>query len=141
MFDTNLTIYNIYRDYQNDKRVYHRTNLHGVNWQGKNVQNLSDKEIESADYSNVYIPETVVADEGKVFCTPEEWSAKGTDRSGRFTFQKNDIVVPGNIDFDITCEEGAREKDLFERFPALRVFEITPCFFGSEADHWKIGAK
>lgn len=141
MFDTNLTIYNIYRDYQNDKRVYHRTNLHGVNWQGKNVQNLSDKEIESADYTNVYIPETVVADEGKVFCTPEEWSAKSTDRSGRFTFQKNDIVVPGNIDFDITGEEGAREKDLFERFPALRVFEITPCFFGSEADHWKIGAK
>lgn len=141
MFDTNLTIYNIYRDYQNDKRVYHRTNLHGVNWQGKNVQNLSNKEIESADYSNVYIPETVVADKGKVFCTPEEWSAKGTDRSGRFTFQKNDIVVLGNIDFDITGEEGAREKDLFERFPALRVFEITPCFFGSEADHWKIGAK
>lgn len=141
MFDTNLTIYNVYRDYQNDKRVYHRTNLHGVNWQGKNVQNLSNKEIESADYSNVYIPETVVADKGKVFCTPEEWSAKGTDRSGRFTFQKNDIVVPGNIDLDITGEEGAREKDLFERFPALRVFEITPCFFGSEADHWKIGAK
>ena len=83
MFDTNLTIYNIYRDYQNDKRVYHRTNLHGVNWQGKNVQNLSNKEIESADYSNVYIPETVVADKGKVFCTPEEWSAQGTDRSGR----------------------------------------------------------
>lgn len=141
MFDTNLTIYNIYRDYQNDQREYHRTNLHGVNWQGKNVQNLSNKEIESADYTNVYIPETVVADKGKVFCTPEEWSAKGTDRSGRFTFQKNDIVVPGNIDFDITGEEGAREKDLFERFPALRVFEITPCFFGSEADHWKIGAK
>lgn len=141
MFDTNLTIYNIYRDYQNDKRVYHRTNLHGVNWQGKNVQNLSNKEIESADYTNVYIPETVVADRGKVFCTPEEWSAKGTDRSGRFTFQKNDIVVPGNIDFDITGEEGAREKDFFERFPALRIFEITLCFFGSEADHWKIGAK
>ena len=141
MFDTNLTIYNIYRDYQNDQREYHRTNLHGVNWQGKNVQNLSNKEIESADYTNVYIPETVVADEGKVFCTPEEWSAKSTDRSGRFTFQKNDIVVPGNIDFDITGEEGAREKDLFERFPALRVFEITPCFFGAEADHWKIGAK
>lgn len=141
MFDTNLTIYNVYRDYQNDQREYHRTNLHGVNWQGKNVQNLSNKEIESADYTNVYIPETVVADKGKVFCTPEEWSAKGTDRSGRFTFQKNDIVVLGNIDFDITGEEGAREKDLFERFPALRIFEITPCFFGSEADHWKIGAK
>ena len=141
MFDTNLTIYNVYRDYQNDQREYHRTNLHGVNWQGKNVQNLSNKEIESADYTNVYIPETVVADKGKVFCTPEEWSAKGTDRSGRFTFQKNDIVVLGNIDFDITGEEGAREKDLFERFPALRVFEITPCFFGAEADHWKIGAK
>lgn len=141
MFDTNLTIYNIYRDYQNDQREYHRTNLHGVNWQGKNVQNLSNKEIESADYTNIYIPETVVADKGKVFCAPEEWSAKGTDRSGRFTFQKNDIVVPGNINFDITGEEGAREKDFFERFPALRIFEIIPCFFGSEADHWKIGAK
>ena len=71
----------------------------------------------------------------------EEWTAKGTDRSGRFTFQKNDIVVLGDIAFDITGEEGAREKDIFERFAALQVFEITTCFFSSEADHWMIGAK
>ncbi|MDO5433388.1 hypothetical protein [Eubacterium sp.] len=141
MFDTNLTIYNIYRDYITDKRLYYRTNLYGVNWQGKSVQNLTDKEIESADYTKIYIPEAVTANKGKVFCTPEEWSLKDTDRLNKYTFQKNDIVVPGDIAFDITGEEGAREKDIFERFPALQVFEITTCFFSSKADHWMIGAK
>ena len=48
MFDTNLTIYNVYRDYQNDQREYHRTNLHGVNWQGKNVQDRKSTRLNSS---------------------------------------------------------------------------------------------
>lgn len=138
MFSDTVTIYNIYRNFEDDSTTYFRSVIDGVHCQSKFIHKLNDREIESASYLEIYIPLTAHERQYKDFMEEKEWNFT-QDKQRAYTFQSEDIVIVGYTDFEITDSKSVNE--VFEKHKAFRITGFNPYGFGSIADHAKVVAK
>lgn len=130
--NTDITIYNKYYDKASDVDRYQKTIIRGVNWQGKRNATVGDKGLNRDDSILIFI------DKLDNYVSPKRF-ARLTDeeRSNYFTFGLNDLVVKGEIDFEITGIKPNSIADLERQFDdvvnILGVQEWT--------EHWEVECK
>ena len=130
--NSDITIYNRYYDKENDIDKYQRTVIRGVNWQGKRNASVSDKGLNRDDSILIFI------DKLDNYVSPKRFARlTEEDRANYFTFGLNDLVVKGEIDFEITGLKPNGIADLERQFDdvvnILGVQEWT--------EHWEVECK
>ncbi|WP_338631523.1 DUF6751 family protein [Clostridium baratii] len=139
-----VTLFNKVINPETDRAEYFRTYIYNADWQGELITNVNDKGFISADKITCFIPFSSSTEGGKKYVEPRVFNRMTvSERERVFTFNKNDIIVKGMIDFEITNENGHRVKDLFNDYIESGIIvSIIPHDYGSESmRHWEIGAK
>lgn len=129
---TDITVYNKYYDKVNDVDRYQKAIIRGVNWQGKRNATVSDKGLNRDDSILIFI------DKLDNYVSPKRFDRlTDEERSNYFTFGLNDLVVKGEIDFEITGIKPNSIADLERQFDdvvnILGVQEWT--------EHWEVECK
>lgn len=141
--NADITIYNHYKDKETERVIYKRTVIKNVNWQEQRLMNLVNKTVESADTIMIFIPFLNVP-EDKQYIEPKAWRRLlEDDKDKYFTFAKEDIVVKGICDFEITGEKGADLQAIKNNYDnVVSVISVIICDNGSPTiRHWEVGCK
>lgn len=130
--NSDITIYNRYYDKVNDVDRYQRTVIRGVNWQGKRNATVSDKGLNRDDSILIFI------DKLDNYVSPKRFARLTDDeRSNCFTFGSNDLIIKGEIDFEITGIKPNSIADL-ER----QVDDVVNILGTQEwSNHWEVECK
>lgn len=130
--NSDITIYNMYYDKENDIDKYQRTVIRGVNWQGKRNATVSDKGLNRDDSILIF------TDKLDNYVSPKRF-AKLTEeeRSKYFTFGTNDIIVKGNINFEITGVRPNSISDLEHNFDDV----VNILGVQEWSNHWEVECK
>ncbi|SQB99869.1 DUF6751 family protein [Clostridium paraputrificum] len=95
--NADITLYNKYYDKENDVDRYQRVVIREVNWQGKRNATVGDKGLNRDDSILIFI------DKIPGYVSPKRFAKlTNEERPNYFTFGVNDIIVKGEIDFEIT---------------------------------------
>lgn len=94
--NSDITIYNRYLDSAGlDK--YQRTVIKGVNWQGKRNATVTEKGLQLADSTLIFI------DKLPNYISPKRFAKlDDSERANYFTFRAGDKIVKGEVDLEIT---------------------------------------
>lgn len=119
-WDSTITIYNKYTDAQTQIEKWYRHVIPNCFWKASNNKvTINDTTIDS---SNVIcrIPKS-----GE-YLEKYEWEALPNDKMGEyFTLGQNDIIIKGDIDFEIDeYIKGRRSTDLLERYKLYGKMQI-----------------
>ncbi|UWD43271.1 hypothetical protein NYU56_18435 (plasmid) [Clostridioides difficile] len=140
-FKDNITLYNACYNKELGINEYFKTYLTGVDWQGQQNINVTDKGIISADSVKIIIP-FLVDSEGKRYIEPKEFERLDIAEKGKyFTFNNNDKIAKGSIDFDIDSKNGKTIKMLENLYSdVININSIILHDFGSvNMKSWEIG--
>lgn len=131
------TLYNHYINPDTERTEYKRTFINGVDWQEKQITNVTDKGLLSANQINVFIP--FKADfEGKTYIGPHEYGKLSEeDKDKYFTIDNNDYIVKGEIPEDVTVENIKKSYDNVATI--ISVLICDNC--SNNMKHYEVGAK
>jgi hypothetical protein len=94
--NTDITLYNKYYDKENDIDKYQRNVIKDVNWQSKRNATVSDKGVNVADSTLIFINKL------DNYISPKRFlKLSDEDRKNYFTFAIGDKIVKGSIDFEV----------------------------------------
>lgn len=94
--NSDITIYNRYYDKDGIDK-YQRTVIKGVNWQGKRNATVSEKGLQLADSTLIFV------DKLPNYVSPKRFAKlDDTERVNYFTFRAGDKIVKGEVDLEIT---------------------------------------
>ncbi|WP_206460235.1 hypothetical protein [Anaerovorax sp. IOR16] len=130
MFPHTVTIYNRDKD-----EHYHRTVIEGVIWNSSKGAVVRKTGVSSADELQLIIP--LASDKEKAYLKPREWE-KLTDKTGHWTLQPKDIVILGEIEYEVV-KSGSELSKLYD--DVLTINNIDTRKFGSDMDHWEVSGK
>ncbi len=119
MTNTDITVYNRQFDKAQDKYIYLRTYLKGVNWQDSKGIRIAESGVVSDDRTRIFIPLDVDA-EDKQYKKPKTYK-RMDDKSLFYTLDNEDIVVKGIIDFDLTGNPGENVSSLQAKYDDVMV--------------------
>lgn len=129
-----ITLFNLYDE--NGEQKYKRTYIRGVDWQCKQAVTVSDKGLNSADVTKVFIPYDADM-EGEKFLKPKDFYR--SNKSNYFTFKEGDIIVKGIIDFELTGVKPNTVKYLKELYDDVAtIISVLDCEI---TGNWEVGAK
>lgn len=138
MYDDVLTIYNIVKD------VGYKTVIENVHFEANTGVAVEDTGMKESDNALCIIPLTSIEENGKTYVNWKEFQKMNDEeRAKHFTFKNSDKFVLGNIDFEITNENGKTIADLERNF--VNVFTITNFTLrkmtNSKINHFEITGK
>lgn len=141
MTNADITLYNRQFDKEQDKYIYLRTYLRGVNWQDSKGVNITESGVVSDDITRVFIPLAVDA-EDKQYKKPKTYK-RIDDKSLIYTLDNEDIVVKGIVDFELTGEQGANVSTLQALYDDVMVItKVIDNRYGSPAvQHFELEVK
>lgn len=119
MTNADITVYNRQFDKVQDKYIYLRTYLKGVNWQDSKGIRIAESGVVSDDRTRIFIPLDVDA-EDKQYKKPKTYK-RMDDKSLFYTLDNEDIVVKGIIDFDLTGKPGENVSSLQSKYDDVMV--------------------
>ena len=119
MTNADITVYNRQFDKVQDKYIYLRTYLKGVNWQDSKGIRIAESGVVSDDRTRIFIPLDVDA-EDKQYKKPKTYK-RMDDKSLFYTLDNEDIVVKGIIDFDLTGNPGENVSSLQAKYDDVMV--------------------
>lgn len=119
MTNADITVYNRQFDKAQDKYIYLRTYLKGVNWQDSKGIRIAESGVVSDDRTRIFIPLDVDA-EDKQYKKPKTYK-RMDDKSLFYTLDNEDIVVKGIIDFDLTGNPGENVSSLQAKYDDVMV--------------------
>ncbi len=130
--NADITIYNRYYDNENAYDMYKRTVVEGVNWQSKRNATVSDKGVNVADSTLIFIDklDNYVSHRRFQLLSNEE-------RKNKFTFAIGDKIVKGNINFEITNLKPHSLVDLQKNFDNV----VTIVAIRELSNHWEVECK
>lgn len=109
--NADITIYNHCYDNENAYDMYKRIVIEGVNWQSKRNATVSDKGVNVADSTLIFI------DKLDNYVSPRKFQfLSNEERKNNFTFAIGDKIVKGSIDFEITNLKPHSLADLQKNF-------------------------
>lgn len=130
--NADITVYNKYHDLDSDTYKYQRTVIKGVNWQGKRNATVGDKGLNRDDSILIFI------DKLDNYVSPKRFDRlTEEERTKYFTFGLNDLVVKGEIDFEITGIKPNSVADLERQFDdVVNILGVSPW-----SEHWEVECK
>ncbi len=134
----NITLYNRY--YENNIIKYKKCYIYDVNWQGKQAITVSDKGLNSADLTKIYIPFEYKSED--IYLKPKDFE-KLQNKEGFFTIQNKDIVVKGIVDFELTGVRPNNLEYLQHLYDNVAIIDsvIANDNGSSYMQHWEVGCK
>lgn len=109
--NADITIYNHCYDNENAYDMYKRIVIEGVNWQSKRNATVSDKGVNVANTTLIFI------DKLDNYVSPRKFQLlSNEERKNNFTFAIGDKIVKGSIDFEITNLKPHSLADLQKNF-------------------------
>lgn len=141
--NADITLYNSYYSKDSELIKYKRTYIRGVNFQDTKATKLTDKGLLSADTAKVFIPFTADAG-GKQYIKPKAYKRlNDAEKDNYFTFNNDDKIVKGIIDFELTGEKPNNLKYLENMFDDVyNIISIATNENGSlSMQHWEVGCK
>lgn len=141
MTNADITVYNRQFDKAQDKYIYLRTYLKGVNWQDSKGIRIAESGVVSDDRTRIFIPLDVDA-EGKQYKKPKTYR-RMDDKSLFYTLDNEDIVVKGIIDFDLTGNPGENVSSLQAKYDDVMVItKVIDNRYGSRTiQHFELEVK
>ncbi|WP_018592621.1 DUF6751 family protein [Terrisporobacter glycolicus] len=143
-FNENITLYNAYYDKTSDALKYRRTYIRGVSFQGKRALSSASKDLLANDNAyNIYIPFNADI-EDKIYVRPKEYEKLSeAEKEKYFTFNNDDKIVKGIIDFELTGRKPNNIAYLENSYDdVVNITSISINDYCSEKlRHWKVGAK
>ena len=114
--NSDITIYNRYLDATGIDK-YQRTVIKDVNWQGKRNATVTEKGLQLADSTLIFI------DKLPNYVSPKRFAKlDDTERVNYFTFRAGDKIVKGEVDIEIT-----RAAELEKQFDdVVDIKSVTP---------------
>lgn len=130
--NADITIYNRYYDEVNDVDRYQKTIIRGVNWQGKRNATVGDRGLNRDDSILIFI------DKLDNYVSPKRFDRlMEEERTKYFTFGLNDLVVKGEIDFEITGIKPNSVADLEHQFDdVVNILGVQEWM-----EHWEVECK
>jgi hypothetical protein len=105
MFEDSMTIFNKKYDPSIRDYEYIRTYIIGVNVDKKKAVNVIKSGLENASSGTIIIPIEDLESEDKEYISPKKYQNLSSEETRKyFTFQEGDIVVIGEIDYNINKE-------------------------------------
>lgn len=130
--NADITIYNRYYDNENAYDMYKRIVIEGVNWQSKRNATVSDKGINVADSTLIFI------DKLDNYVSPRQFQLlSNEERKNKFTFAIGDKIVKSSIDFEITNLKPHSLVDLQKNFDNV----VTIVAIRELSNHWEVECK
>lgn len=126
--NADITLYNRFVDKGIYK--YQRTAIEGVNWQIKRSATVTDKGLLSADSILIFIDKI----NDKTYVGPKEFQ-RLTNKTNYFTLSKDDIIVKGIIDYEIT-EVNTIKKLQSEYDDVINIISVAEW-----SNHFEVGGK
>lgn len=141
MTNADITVYNRQFDKVQDKYIYLRTYLKGVNWQDSKGIRIAESGVVSDDRTRIFIPLDVDA-EDKQYKKPKTYK-RMDDKSLFYTLDNEDIVVKGIIDFDLTGNPGENVSSLQAKYDDVMVItKVIDNRYGSRIiQHFELEVK
>lgn len=141
MTNADITVYNRQFDKVQDKYIYLRTYLKGVNWQDSKGIRIAESGVVSDDRTRIFIPLDVDA-EDKQYKKPKTYK-RMDDKSLFYTLDNEDIVVKGIIDFDLTGNPGENVSSLQAKYDDVMVItKVIDNRYGSRTiQHFELEVK
>lgn len=141
MTNADITVYNRQFDKEQDKYIYLRTYLKGVNWQDSKGIRIAESGVVSDDRTRIFIPLDVDA-EDKQYKKPKTYK-RMDDKSLFYTLDNEDIVVKGIIDFDLTGKPGENVSSLQAKYDDVMVItKVIDNRYGSRIiQHFELEVK
>ena len=132
MFPHTVTIYNKYKDGTVEK--WQRTVIRGVFWNSSKGAVIRKTGVASADGVQLIIP--FAADKNKAYVKPQEF-AQLSDKSGHWTLQSKDLVIMGDINYDVikSSSELAQFDDM------IVISNVDTRDFSGNLAHWEVSGK
>lgn len=98
--NADITIFNKHYDESTRLDTWQHTQIHGVEWYGKQAVTVSDNGLMTANQYIVRIPLSS-APGSKTFICPEDYAANDLSAlAGLWTLQNGDVVARGLVDVD-----------------------------------------
>ena len=134
--NADITLYNQYWDSDYDCDRYQRTVIKGVNWQGKRNGTVGEKGLKLDNSFLVFIDSIPNCE--RTYISPKKFlGLSKEERQKHFTFNLNDRIVKGAIDFEITESRGNTLADLSNSFDdVISILGVTPL-----TNHFEIEGK
>lgn len=129
MFNDTITVYNKYLDGTTEK--WQRTVLRGVFWDSSKGAVVRKTGVSSADGLMLIIPMAIPG-----YKKPKEW-ADLADKSGSWTLQSGDIVILGEIDYEVVRSS----KELLGHDDVLTISNVDTRNYGGGMSHWEVSGK
>lgn len=141
MTNADITVYNRQFDKAQDKYIYLRTYLKGVNWQDSKGIRIAESGVVSDDRTRIFIPLDVNA-ESKQYKKPKTYK-RMDDKSLFYTLDNEDIVVKGIIEFDLTGNPGENVSSLQAKYDDVMVItKVIDNRYGSRTiQHFELEVK
>lgn len=133
--NANITLYNIVTI--KDVRTVYRTEIYGVNRQGKTKSSAGENGLNTAKETRVFIPFTSIDQTGKEYLEPVAFRSEG-NRGNYITFNEGDIVVRGICPYDL---QNGSVKELMAQYDnVLTVLNVDKLDNGSyRMQHFELG--
>lgn len=128
MFPHTVTIYN-----KDSTGQYHRKVISGVFWDSSKGSVMRKTGSTAADGLMLIIPFNA----DKTYLKPKEWGAL-TDKSTNWTLQSKDIVVLGDITYEIVKSSSELSK-LYDE--VLTISNIDTKGYGGDMSHFEVTGK
>ena len=132
MFPHTVTIYNKYKNGTVEK--WQRTVIQGVYWNSSKGAVIRKTGVVSADGVQLIIPFT--ADKNKAYVKPQEF-ARLSDKSGRWTLQSKDIIIMGDINYEVVKSSS----ELAQFDDAIVISNVDTRDFSGNLAHWEVSGK
>lgn len=128
MFPHTVTIYN-----KDQKEQYHRKVIKGVFWDSSKGATVRKTGVSSADGLQLIIPFSA----DKSYLKPKEWLAL-EDKSSNWTLQPRDIVILGDIDYEVIKSSSELSK-LYD--DVLTISNVDTRDYGGDMSHFEVSGK
>lgn len=140
MGNENITLYCSFYNKESDSKEYKKVYLRGVNIQIKQVVNVGDKGLISADKVNIFIP-FYTDSNGLEYVKPVKYkNLNHFIKNNYFTFKPGDKIVKGFCDLELNSSNIRDLENFYD--DVYSIISVATNDFGSECmHHWEVGCK
>ena len=127
-----ITIYNKFYDNTLERDCYKRTVIENVDWQEKQEGSIKEKGLVLDSSVKIFI------DKLDNYISPKAFRRLGPkERENYFTLDIGDLIVKGDIDFEITSQKPFTIKNLEQNYDDVVCILAISKF----SDHFEVGCK
>lgn len=126
-----ITVYNKYYDKTLERDCYKKTVIENVDWQEKQEGSIKEKGLVLDSSIKIFI------DKLDNYISPKSFRRLGPEeRENYFTLDIGDLIVKGEVDFEITGQKPFTIKNLEQNYDVVSILAVSKF-----SNHFEVGCK